>query len=213
MDVDVAGEGSEVEKTEVKEQEKVMSTPVKGKEPAGISPEKGGRKRRGRAVLKAASPSAQKNIVDKFFQRRSGCGSGEKKEAKVPTIDLTEETEVRQRRIKTVREREIETQHGGKKLKKEGSGQTLVKEVEKGEDVMTDGEKDASVGHQGEIESQAEKGRGEDTEPAGSGLKVEGELAESKALEEDISELKTLLGVTGASGSGGGDDGDGDGEE
>ncbi|KAI3794145.1 hypothetical protein L1987_36773 [Smallanthus sonchifolius] len=113
---------------------------------------------------------------------RSGDGSGEKKEANMATIDLTEETEVLQRRIKTVREREIETKHGGKKLKKEGLGQPLVKEVEKGEDVMTGEEKEAGAGHQ--------------------------------ALEEDISELKTLLGVTGAGGSGGGgDDEDGDSEE
>ncbi|KAI3755202.1 hypothetical protein L1987_54998 [Smallanthus sonchifolius] len=103
---------------------------------------------------------------------RSGGGSGEKREAKVATIDLTEETEVHQRRVKTVREREIEAQHGGKKLKKEELGQALVKEIEKGEDAITGGEKDAGAGHHGEIQIQAEKGRGEDTETVGSGLKV-----------------------------------------
>ncbi|KAI3725171.1 hypothetical protein L1987_64949 [Smallanthus sonchifolius] len=152
--------------------------------------------------------------MDEFFQRRYGGKSGEKKEAKVATIDLTEETEVRQRRIKTVRERETEAQHGGKKLKKEESGQALVKEIEKGEDPITGREKDAGAGHQGEIEIQAEKGYGNDTETVGSWLKVNEEeerrryltQAVSLDLEEDISELKILLGATGASGSGGGDD-------
>ncbi|KAI3687761.1 hypothetical protein L1987_81464 [Smallanthus sonchifolius] len=150
---------------------------------------------------------------------KSGGGSGEKKEAKVVAIYLTEETEVRQRRIKTVRERETEAQQGGKKLKKEESGQALMKEMEMGEDVITGGEKNAGAGHQGDIEMQAEKGRGEDIETVGSGLKVSSEeerrrsLTRAVPLEEDISELKIMLGATSASGSGGGDNEDGDGEK
>ncbi|KAI3717606.1 hypothetical protein L1987_69332 [Smallanthus sonchifolius] len=184
MDVDVAGEYSDVEKSEMKEPERKVTTPAKGKNQAGISPEEGGRKHKGQSSLKIKSPGSPKNIVDEFFQRRSGSGHGEKKDVKdkQAVVDLSEEPEVHHKRVKTMREKEMEVQHGGIKIKREGAGFVPAKVVVKGDDDMVGGEKDFGVEDKGVTGTQAEKGRGVDAEPIGSGLKANEEEERQRSL-------------------------------
>ncbi|KAI3762880.1 hypothetical protein L1987_53322 [Smallanthus sonchifolius] len=144
------------------------------------------------------SPGSQKNIVVEFFQRRSGSGSGcgekkDVKDTKVAVVNLSEEPEVHRKHIKTVRERDIEVQHGDKKVKREGSGLASAKVVVEGDDVKIGKEINSGVENKDVTGTQSEKDRGVNTEP--------------------ISGLKALLGAADASGSGGGDGEVGDGED
>ncbi|KAI3704252.1 hypothetical protein L1987_74468 [Smallanthus sonchifolius] len=94
----------------------------------------------------------------------------------------------------------MESQHDMKKDKKEGSGLAAEKAVVKEGDTKAGEDKGPLTGQKDVTGIQVEKSRGLDADPIG------------PSSDEDIGNLKGLLGARDASGSGGvgGEDGDGE---
>ncbi|KAI3717430.1 hypothetical protein L1987_69037 [Smallanthus sonchifolius] len=156
------------------------------------------------------SPGGQKNLVDEFFQQRSGSASNEKKDAKKAGVVDLEEPEVQPKRIKTLREREAEMHQGIKKIKEEGRGNVKVS-VEGDIDKSGDG-KDRVSKEKSVAEVHVEKSREAEVVHTEAGTQEEEEKKRAlmrvldRIYDLAIGELKMLLGVADASGRGDGGD-------